>query len=442
MKVLVITARGLQAAYLGCYGNAWIETPAVDALAARGVVFDQHFADAAGPDGARRAWRHGRYLFPAPGEADPALPASSPDLIAALSARGVATHLIVDASRPAPAAFASGWGTVEHTGTTGGAPPQEQAVEAGRAALRRLARHEAWLLWVDLATPLPPWDVPDDLRERYLAEEPLDEDEEDGEEAVEVEPLTPLPDPAPGPVDPDDDTLYLRLQGSYAAAVTYLDAGIGRLLDALAQADRREDVVVMLTSDGGFLLGEHGVVGPARVWLYHEAVHLPLVVRLPGADEAGRRVEVLTQAVDLAPTLADVFDVPFGPAHGHTLVPLLQGEAEQVRPYAVSGARVGGAIEWALRTPDQSFLLPVERAADDAARMPQLYVRPDDRYEVNNIRQHRLEWTERLEETLRAFVGATRGPGPLTPPPLPEEAEAAEAPAAPAEAPPPAGAGD
>src|SRR4051812_7712076 len=110
MKVLVIVARGLQTAYLGCYGNPWIETPAVDALAARGVVFDQHFADAADPEGARGAWRQGRYAPPAPGGGDPPPPADVPDLLAALSARGVATHLVVDASRPAPAAFASGWG--------------------------------------------------------------------------------------------------------------------------------------------------------------------------------------------------------------------------------------------------------------------------------------------------------------------------------------------
>ncbi len=54
-KVLVIVARGLQLGALGCYGNGWIDTPALDRLAAEGVVFDQHFADAASPEGARAA---------------------------------------------------------------------------------------------------------------------------------------------------------------------------------------------------------------------------------------------------------------------------------------------------------------------------------------------------------------------------------------------------
>ena len=52
MKVLVLAARGLQAAYVGCYGNPWIATPNLDALAAEGVVFDRHFADRADAAGA------------------------------------------------------------------------------------------------------------------------------------------------------------------------------------------------------------------------------------------------------------------------------------------------------------------------------------------------------------------------------------------------------
>src|SRR5437879_1798920 len=66
MKVLVIVARGLQAGALGCYGNRWARTPALDSLAATGALFDQHFADFPSPEGARRAWRTGCYVFPSP----------------------------------------------------------------------------------------------------------------------------------------------------------------------------------------------------------------------------------------------------------------------------------------------------------------------------------------------------------------------------------------
>jgi hypothetical protein len=70
-----------------------------------------------------------------------------------------------------------------------------------------------------------------------------------------------------------------------------------------------------------------------------------------------------------------------------------------------------------LRTPEWSFVLPAARSQDST---PRLYVRPDDHWEVNDVRQHHLELTEALEKTLRDFEQATRQPGPLVIPPLPE----------------------
>src|SRR6516164_422391 len=107
MKAIVLIARGLQTGALGCYGNPWIDTPAVDSLAADGVVFDWHFADAADAAGARRAWRSGRYRFPQLTPAADAAPQN--DLLAVLRARGIRTCLILDDSRPAPPDFAEGW---------------------------------------------------------------------------------------------------------------------------------------------------------------------------------------------------------------------------------------------------------------------------------------------------------------------------------------------
>src|SRR5258707_14651664 len=67
MKVLVITVRGWHLGYLGCYGNGWISTPALDRLAAEGIVFDQHLADVPDATIARPTGRDGRHHFPIPG---------------------------------------------------------------------------------------------------------------------------------------------------------------------------------------------------------------------------------------------------------------------------------------------------------------------------------------------------------------------------------------
>jgi arylsulfatase A-like enzyme len=431
MRALVIVVRGLHPGHVGCYGNEWLDTPTLDGLAAEGVVCDHHYADHPDAAGAAHAWRTGRYHFPSDDGAAPPLPAGE-DLLARLRAAGVRLALAADASRPGAAAFAEGWDDVTRVQPAQDeGPGLERTLEAVPVVLERLAPCANWLLWVELATLLPPWDVPADDLERYCREEAA-EDEEDGEEEEEPEPevLQPLPDPVPGPLDPADDATFLRLQRTFAGVVSHVDAGLGSLFDSLREEHLLDDLLVVVTSDHGLPLGEHGVVGPCRPWLHDEQIHLPLLVRLPRGAEAGRRVSALTQPVDLLPTLLDAFGLPPPPVHGRSLMPLLRGEPAGVRAYACAGLRLGAGAEWALRSPDWSFLLPVAQAPEAPPRPPQLYVKPEDRWEVNNVLQHHLELAEHLEQTLRGFVEATRRPGPLRPPEL-RDVEAGPAPAAP-----------
>jgi arylsulfatase A-like enzyme len=421
MKAIVLVARGLQLGALGCYGNQGVATSALDSLAAEGVVFDQHFADCADPAGARRAWRTGRYHLPT--STPSAETVAGPDLLATLRAQGVHTCLIVDDSRPSPDDFALGWDEVMRVVAAEEMTPLEATLEAVGTALERLEHRDNWLLWIDLGTLLPPWDVPEEYQAPYFSAEATDdEDEEDAEAEGESEPLTPLTDMPVGPIDADDDALYLTLQASYAAVVTYLDAGIGPLLEALDGLEGGDEVLLLFTSDVGPNLGEHGVIGPVRAWLHDETIHLPLLVRLPDGVEAGRRVSALTQSVDVAATLADWFQAPLPDAHGRSLLPLAHGAVEAIRSYACAARQVGEAIEYALRTPDWAFLLPVRADPDDATRSPRLYVKPDDRWEVNDVLQHHLDLAEQLEQTLRDFVTASCQLGPLCAPSLPASA--------------------
>ena len=303
-------------------------------------------------------------------------------------------------SRPAEPGFEVGWDEVQQ------APSFDAVLEAAAAALERLSERESWLLWVDLAPLIPPWDTPEEFVAPYFLEEPDDEDDYEGEpeDGIEekTEPLTPLTDPAAGPIDPADDVLFVRLQGSYAGAVTHLDAGVGRLLERLVAGNPDDDVLIVCTADCGQQLGEHGVVGPAPATTHQETTHLPLILRLPGADEAGRRVAALTSAADLAPTLADVFEAELPTAQGRTLLPLVYGDVEEVHPHVCSGAQSGETVEWSLRTLEWAFLLPAP------PEPPRLYVQPDDRWEVTNVVQHHLEVAEELERKLRGFVEAPR----------------------------------
>src|SRR5262249_26588638 len=86
---------------------------------------------------------------------------------------------------------------------------------------------------------------------------------------------------------------------------------------------------------------------------------------------------------------------------GQSVWPLIRGEANELRAHALSGLSVGNGVEWALRTREWAFLLPITPFTGDSPRSAQLYVKPEDRWEVNDVRQHHLELAEEFEKKLR-----------------------------------------
>jgi len=314
-------------------------------------------------------------------------------LLVALRQRGIISHFIVDGSRPTQP-FGEGWDRVEIVGPQPEQLPLESTLAAVQAALDDLKKRDDWLLWVEFATLLPPWQPPEEYQVPYFEDEPVaDDEEEDEDEVSEREPLEPIHKVTTGPIDPEDDRLFVQLHSSYAAALSYLDGGIGRILDHLEEA--LDQTLIVVTTDLGQALGEHGIVGLPDV--HEENIHLPLLMRLPGGDAAGRHVPALTQAVDLAPTLADVFEVPLPDAQGFTLLPLIYGDVDKVRDFACAWLPNTAC----LRTLEGALVLP---RLDDAAPPAQLFVKPEDRCEVNNVIQHHLERAEELEKQLREFL--------------------------------------
>ena len=429
MRALVIATDGWNAGWLGGYGNEWVSTPHLDRLVAESVVFDQHLADAPDPAAARRVWRSGRYLLPAETGTPPA--PNGPDLLALLRENGVRTVLVRNLAREPEADFAEGWDEVVES--------PEGLTAAVESALDRLEGHDDWFLWIETDLPLPPWAVDEekfldyfDALADFFAETETEADLEEAEEVEEEGPESaePWPEPPEGPFDPDDRPAWRRLHATFAAAVSEIDAELGDLFELLRARGLDGSAAWLLTPAFGYPLGDHGWVGVERPWLHEERVHVPLVLRLPEAVESGRRVPALTSAVDLTPTLLELLGIappPEASFHGRSLLPLARGQAEKVRDYAVLGCSTGEALEWALRTPDWYFLLPVAAPPDAAPRGPQLYRKPDDRWEVNDLRQHYLDWLDHVEETLRAFVAASHRPGPLEAPPLREPLENAAA---------------
>ena len=118
-----------------------------------------------------------------------------------------------------------------------------------------------------------------------------------------------------------------RLEGHsiYMRHITAIDDCVGRVLDALDETGQAENTIVLIASDNGYYLGEHGL-GDKRT-AYEESLRVPLMIRLPA--KTARRGEVcdaLALNIDYAPTLLDFAGAPAIPdVHGRSLRPLLEG---------------------------------------------------------------------------------------------------------------------
>ena len=252
----------------------------------------------------------------------------------------------------------------------------------------------------------------------YFDDEANQENDDDGEDpAAEGEQTSPWTGPLPDLVDSSDDVLLDRLRRTYGGAVTFLDQFVATLFGLLEANDLLDDLLILFTSDLGLPLGEHGGTGDRVACPFEELVHLPLIVRLPEGAEAGRRIAALTQPVDLMPTILSALGKPPSSVHGHSLLPLCHGQVASVRSYAISGGHPKDW--WALRTPEWAFFLSESDGNTGSASAPQLFAKPADRWEVNDLIQHHPQLAQHLEETLRAFASATSQPGPFIPPALP-----------------------
>jgi iduronate 2-sulfatase len=178
--------------------------------------------------------------------------------------------------------------------------------------------------------------------------------------------------------DPDQDPGYARtLRHAYAAAVSYVDAQVGRVLDALDQLGLANDTVVIAWGDHGFLLGEHAVWG--KHCLYEEAVRSPLIIRSPGLGRPGTPTEAVVETVDVFPTVADLCGLPPPPGlDGHSLRPQLD---DPETPSAKPAHSFWTNSQRSIRTPRWRL---VEHARDRAAPAYELFDLEGDPNESTN----------------------------------------------------------
>jgi arylsulfatase A-like enzyme len=394
----------LSAAYVGALGNTWIHTPAFDRLAAESLVFERAMIDSPAVLAVYQSYWTGEAAWHnAAREA-----ASAPTIAQDCRGRSLPTLLITDdediATHPLSTAFD------EIVRLTPSADLQQATdwrdTELARffaAAVECLAnRRPPSLVWLHAAALGRIWDSPQSLRDQYASED-------DPRACAFVEP----PSKKFGAeIDPDE---LLGLRHAYAGEVTVLDGCLGTFLDAIADGSW-SDALLIVTSCRGYPLGEHGVFGRAADELYGELVQVPWFVRVPGGVRFGARSQDLVQPADLGATLRDWLAANLPPAMHEPCAwfrgsSLLRGDdTQRIRKLAVVKSSTG---ETALATSEWFVRAPVSVAETDSRKL-ELFFKPDDRFEANEVSDRCLETIEEFRKTVQALeTSSAQGGGSL-----------------------------
>lgn len=132
-----------------------------------------------------------------------------------------------------------------------------------------------------------------------------------------------------------DDAYRKRLRHAYYASVSYTDAQVGKVLDALETLGLAQNTIVVLWGDHGWCLDDYNLLGKHIV--LERGVHSPLIVRVPGMNFPGRATDGIVETIDIYPTLAKLCGMtPPASANGTSLIPMLNNPDAPGKGWAYS----------------------------------------------------------------------------------------------------------
>ncbi|RKY59061.1 MAG: sulfatase [Candidatus Latescibacterota bacterium] len=243
------------------------------------------------------------------------------------------------------------------------------------------------LLWVDSFDPHEPWFPPPEF-DRYT------DPNWTGKRLI-------LPPGGPASAHfSEDEIRYIR--GLYAGEVAYVDHYIGQLLEALKEYGYYDDSIIVLSADHGHPLADHGKFLKGGDRMYSELLKVPFMIRFPGGEYGGRKLDALAQFHDVLPTILDAIGLgkDTEAMHGKSLMPLIRGEEEFVRDAIITGYY--GAPDRCIRDKTWSYIRRPEGEPDE------LYNLVEDPRERKNLIDEYPEEAARLASKFGSLY-AVRG---------------------------------
>jgi len=406
--VLLITVDTLRADHLSAYGYPRATSPAAEALAADGVLFEH--AVAQWPKTGTSFASVWTGLFPQTTglthEAAVRIPDSYPTLPAFMAAHGFTNVAVIsNAVLSRELRWDRGFGEYLETWKAVPELPEDPVafralIDAGRVnelAIPLLERHrdaERLFAWIHYSDPHAPYLLPQGVDNPFLGDR-----WDTGDEPADLS-----DSPAAALGDRRELSYYVA---QYDANAWFADRKIGELLAAAERFGLLDDALVIYTADHGESLGEHGYYfGHGRL-PYRPGAWVPLIVSWPaGGVAAGRRVERPVELVDLLPTLRDLIapDAEVPGLEGDSLVPLLRGEppagAAERFDYAYAEAGGGSPTTHYRTVEDEQWKLVYHPAFDGRPKLYELYDLAADPLETRDLIADRLDQARRLRAVL------------------------------------------
>lgn len=375
-NILLITLDQFRADCLSTAGHPLVQTPNLDALAAAGVRFTRHFSQAApcGPgraslytgmyqmnhrvvangtpldarfDNVALAARRAGYSPALFGYTDQAI---DPRVVTSMDDPRLSTYCGIMSGFDAVLDLPDDQGPwVEWLETlgydvSGGAPrllstendrPDKHSVGAfltDTAVAWLEHQTQPWFAHLSYLRPHPPYCAPGHWSQMYdpqsvgLPISPVPADEQDQFHNLVLDLA-----PAKAPNDPAE---LAHMRAQYFGMISHVDHEMGRLWEALLRLGQWDNTVIVVTSDHGEMLGDHGLKEKLGYWPQSYAV--PCIVRDPRLpDTHGTTIDRFTGNVDVMPTICDAMALPI-PAQcdGRSLTPWLRGEVPRGWPQA------------------------------------------------------------------------------------------------------------
>jgi arylsulfatase A-like enzyme len=208
------------------------------------------------------------------------------------------------------------------------------------------------------------------------------------------------------------DPGYARqLTAIYYAMVKEVDDQVGRLLARLEELGLTGSTLVVFTSDHGEMLGAHGLV--SKMVFHEEAVHVPLLMRMPGSIRPGTVVREPVSGLDLFATILDYLGVAAPARDGDSLRPLVEGRGPAGPDFRVAEWGTRNSPNYMVRTAEWKLMMadsPESKAVDG------LYDLRNDPFEMRNLlgdpadRSRYATRAREMKDRLVAWLGRVRSP--------------------------------